>query len=270
MNRQGNLLTSLQMADFVGQGYLIFDEMVPRELCDAILPDIEALMSCLNVGAPFCNIWRDQLIGDIFRLPQVEGMIHSLVGPDPLYDHHAVHIVPPRTEVGPNLHQDSVTDLRKDYFDIQISLFPQDTPPEIGGTSFIPGTHFRNIRTGEASHYQHVLGRKYANCKAGTMIVWDTRLWHAARCNRTDTTRYMFKLRLNPSVPQIRLFDTTDLDHPDIGRNLSRIQPFFGNDGRYEQMQRVLRWRYISDQPNFDIGERFLRRIEYNPSKTRV
>jgi hypothetical protein len=256
------------MADFVGQGYLIFDEMVPRHLCDALLPGIESLQGYQDVGSPFRNMWKDHKVGDIFRLPRVEGMIHSLVGPDPLYDHHAVHIVPPRTEMGANLHQDSVTDLRENYFDIQISLFPQDTPPEIGGTTFIPGTHFRNIRTGEGSYYQHIRGRKYANCKAGTVIVWDTRLWHAARSNRTDKTRYMFKLRLNPSVPQIRLFDTTDLDHPDIVRNLSKIQPFFGNDARYELMQRVLRWRYISDQPTFDLSERFLRRIEYNPSKT--
>ena len=31
-------------------------------------------------------------------------------------------------------------------------------------------------------------------------------------------------------------------------------------------MRRVRLWRYVSGQPDFDIGERFLRRIEYLPT----
>ena len=261
-----HLLGSATMAQFIGQGYLSFEEIVPREMCDELLGDIESFQGFEEVGSPFRNLWKDHVLGDIFRLPRVEGMIHSLVGSDPLYDHHAVHIVPPHTEVGAQLHQDSVTDLRENYFDIQISLFPQDTPPEIGGTAFLPGTHFRNIRTGEASFYQHVLGRKFADCKAGTILVWDTRLWHAARNNRTAKTRYMFKLRLNPTVPQVRLFDISGLDHPDVSKKLFGGQPFFESDYRYEMMKRVQRWRFVSDQPDYDFGEQFMRRIEHNPS----
>ena len=32
-------------------------------------------------------------------------------------------------------------------------------------------------------------------------------------------------------------------------------------------MKRVQLWRYVSDQPDYDIGERFLRRIEYQPGR---
>ncbi len=97
------------------------------------------------------------------------------------------------------------------------------------------------------------------------MYVWNTRVWHGARTNHTDRDRYMYKLRLNPSGPQIRNFDTSDLDDSEIATILSTNHGWEGNEHRYEVMRRVRLWRFVSAQPNFDIGERFLRRIEYQP-----
>ena len=42
------------------------------------------------------------------------------------------------------------------------------------------------------------------------------------------------------------------------------------NEHRYELMQRVKLWRFISNQLHYDIGERFLRRIEHNPQLAAV
>ena len=164
------------------------------------------------------------------------------------------------------MHQDSVIDFRENYFDIQLSFFPVDTPDEMGGTFLVPGSHFRNVRTGEIRGYQHIKGKIWATCPAGTMYVWNTRVWHGARSNHTDQDRYMYKLRLNPSKPQVRLFDTSDLDDPEIGKILSTNHGWEGNEMRYELMQRIKQWRFVSDQPDYDVGERFLRRIEYNPA----
>jgi hypothetical protein len=221
----------------------------------------------LAVGTPFESTWpKGTALGDTFRLPQVAGMIHSLVGPEPLYDHHAAHLTKAGVMKGPNLHQDSVIDFRENYCDIQLSLFPADTPDEMGGTFLIPGTQFRNVRTSEIGIYQHMRGKIWASCKAGTMYVWNTRVWHGARSNHTDKDRYMYKLRLNPTRPQVRLFDTSDLDHPEVGKALGHNHGWEGNEHRYELMRRVQMWRFVSDQPDFDIGERFLRRREYNPA----
>ena len=78
----------------------------------------------------------------------------------------------------------------------------------------------------------------------------------------------MYKLRLNPTHPQIRNFDTSDLDDPEIGGILSKSYGWdAGSENRYEQIRRVRLWRYVSGQPDFDIGERFLRRIEYLPTR---
>ena len=88
-----------------------------------------------------------------------------------------------------------------------------------------------------------------------------------AKENITDQDRYMYKLRLNPTKPQVRNFDTSDIDDPEIGRILNTHHGWEGNDHRYELMKRVELWRYVSDQPDYDVGEHFLRRREYQPQK---
>ncbi len=84
---------------------------------------------------------------------------------------------------------------------------------------------------------------------------------------RSAKDGYMFKLRLNPARPQIRLFNTTGLDDPEIDSILSTAHGWEGDEMRYEIMKRVQLWRYVSGQPDYDMGERFLRRREYQPQK---
>ena len=67
------------------------------------------------------------------------------------------------------MHQDSVIDFRENYFDIQLSFFPVDTPDEMGGTFLIPGTQYRNVRTGEIGIYHHMRGKVWATCPAGPL-----------------------------------------------------------------------------------------------------
>ena len=79
-----HLLNSKQMAQFVASGYLKFEEMVPKDLCRACLEEMHHNRGYLAVGTPFEETWpKGTALGDAFRLPQVQGLIHSLVGPDP-------------------------------------------------------------------------------------------------------------------------------------------------------------------------------------------
>ncbi|SVD14961.1 uncharacterized protein METZ01_LOCUS367815, partial [marine metagenome] len=156
---KGNRLTAKEMARFVASGYLRFEEMVPKDLCAACLEEMLEHKGYLAVGTPFEQTWpKDTALGEAFRLPQVQGLIHSLLGPDPLYDHHGPHLVKGGHMQGPDMHQDSVIDFRVNYFDIQLSFFPTDTPDEMGGTFLVPGTQFRNVRTSEIDFYQQMRG----------------------------------------------------------------------------------------------------------------
>ena len=259
------------MARFVASGYLKYEDMVPKDLCKSCREEMENNKGYLAVGTSFEETWpKDTALGETFRLPKVEGLIHSLTGPEPLYDHHAAHLVRAQTTMGPNMHQDSVIDFRQNYFDIQLSFFPVDTTDEMGGTFLIPGSHFRNVRTFEIRGYQHVAGKIWATCPAGTIIVWNTGVWHGARSNHTEQDRYMYKLRLNPTRPHVRNFDTAALDDPEIRLILNTTHGWEGNEHRYELMRRVQMWRFVSGQPDYDQGERIMRRIEYRPQAAGV
>ncbi len=256
-----HLLTTVQMAEFVSQGFLRFDELAPRELCDQLMAELNAGLykGYETEGARWDEVWPEPLAaGRIFRLPRVRGIIESLVGPHPRYDHHSPHL-----RTGPDighqrLHQDAEIDPRPSGFDIQVSLFPHDVPPEMGGTLFVPGSHFRRVHESVIGRYHNVVGQVQTVCKAGTIVFWHTDLWHAGRANRTPQKRYMFKLRLNPMVRQLRLWNTDDLCDPavqqQVRKTLNRAQPWQGQESRLEKMQRVRLWREITGDPTFDLN----------------
>ena len=262
------LLDSKQMAAFVRDGYLRFDELVPRDLCARWLEEIAAgcYAGYQREGAPFSELWPAPLAaGEAFRLPALRGIIASLVGPDCRYDHHCAHLRPARSGQHQNLHQDAEYDPRFETFDIQISVFPQDTPLEMGGTLFVPGSHFRRVHVHDIGIYHNVVGQVQTVCRAGTVVVWHHNLWHAGRANHSDHDRYMFKLRLNPMVRQRRLWNTDDLTDPEVARTLLRGHPWHGLQNRLELMQRVRLWRSLTGDPEFELPGFYHTRIANQP-----
>ena len=135
MSDKKYLLNTEQMANFVADGYLRFDELIPRALNEAAHAEMEEGIIVRGRGGTVLNeVWDDDsAVGTVFRLPEVQGIIHSLVGENPLYDHHAVHIVRPQNDIGQIWHADAIIDLRM-HFDIQFFYFSHDTPREMGGT----------------------------------------------------------------------------------------------------------------------------------------
>ena len=258
---RSHLLNTRQIAEFVAKGFLRFDELVPRELCDALMRELNdgLYQGYETEGARWDEVWPEPLAaGRIFRTPAVAGVIESLIGPHPRYDHHSPHL-----RTGPDighqgLHQDAEIDPRPGGFDIQISLFPHDVTPEMGGTLFVPGSHFRRVHESEIGRYQNIRGQEQTVCKAGTIVFWHTDLWHAGRANRTDQKRYMFKLRLNPMVRQYRLWNCDDLHDPevlaDVAKTLKAKEPWFGQQHRLEIMNRVRLWREVTGMEELDIN----------------
>ena len=268
MDKQ-HLLTSVQMAEFVADGMLRFDELIPDAINQEAMREIDEERIPRHYehqGQPLASLWPDsQGFGALFRLPQVQGIIHSLVGPDPLYDHHAFHRVGPHHEEGQTWHADAIIDTRQ-HFDIQLFYYPHDTPREMGGTMFLPGSHLRRIHETDIGRYQNFLGQVPIVCKAGTLAVGHHGIWHCAQPNHTEQMRYMFKLRLNPTVRQLRLWNTDDLDSPEIDRILFRNHKWYGNDDRLEYAQRIKFWRFLTGNDKFDSGY-WLTRIENMPER---
>ncbi len=258
-----HLLNSKQMAKFVADGFLRFDELVPEELNRAACAEMEAGGIRGKAGEPLDGMWQDAAIGQVVRLPAIRGMIESLVGPGPLYDHHAVHTVNANHEHGQIWHADAIIDTRL-HFDVQFFYFAHDTPREMGGTMFLPGSQFRRISESDIARYQNFLGQMPMVCKAGTVAVAHHGIWHCAQPNLTDNKRYMFKLRLNPTVRQKKLWNTDDLDDAEIPGLLNANHRWYGNEVRLEAVNRIKMWRFLTGDDNFDVSY-WLSRLENAP-----
>lgn len=261
------LLNSKQIASFVSDGFLRFDELIPDEINHIAMREIDekSIPQGYDIqGQPLSGLWKESRgFGAMFRMPEVRGIIESLIGPNSLYDHHAFHKVGPHKEEGQVWHADAIIDTRQ-HFDIQLFYYPHDTPREMGGTMFLPGSHLRRIHETDIGRYHNFVGQVPMVCKRGTLAVAHHGIWHCAQPNHTDTMRYMFKLRLNPTVRQLLLWNTDDLKDPEIDSILFRNHRWYGNDDRLEYAQRIKFWRFLIGDESFDSNY-WLTRIENMP-----
>jgi ribosomal protein S27AE len=277
-----NLLTTREMATFVAKGFLRFDEIVPAELNERIMREIDAGgVKAARAATPLSQCYTGTAVREMLDMPRVQGMIQSLVGPDPLFDHQAVHVRQPNETAAQGMHGDSIIDTSRQAFDIQLMYFPHDVPLEMGGTLVVPGSQYRRINESDIARYQNFVGQVPIVCKAGTLLALHHGIWHCGRRNQTDKVRYMFKIRLNPRVRQLRLWNTEDLDQAqgglkplftretyvtdDIQSILERQEPWFENaTGRLEIVNRIKMWRFLTGDDRFD-AHYWLTRIENEP-----
>jgi Phytanoyl-CoA dioxygenase (PhyH) len=282
-----DLLSTRQMARFVADGYLRFEALVPTELNEQGLEEMQRLMrergtpeglDPPHTGTPLSQCYPPpSAIGEFLRLPAVAGIIESLVGPEPTFDHDWTHHIPAGSTTTQALHVDGITDSADPTFDIQLFWFPHDVAQGEGGTRFVPGSHLRRVYASGLDRYHHISGEQQAHGPAGTVLVFHHGMWHAGQPNPGSGDRWMHKTRLNPTVPQVRLWDLSDLDelqNPPSDHIFARMQadsvahvfrtwhPWMGiTDYRNDQMQRARLWRYLTGDETYDV-DHYLTRLE--------
>ncbi|NBC23019.1 MAG: phytanoyl-CoA dioxygenase [Gammaproteobacteria bacterium] len=286
------------MASFAARGFLRLDAVVPEAVNQAFLDQVDhvaadevasirehygrimagSAIPRIAAGTPLATAYpADSPVRRVLDVPAVRGAITSLVGAEPTFDHHFLHITyPPEfyqaqgaEPVSQPYHQDSTIDTRR-AFDIQLMYFPHDTSAAMGGTRFLPGSHLRIVSEAAIARYQNVRGQEHVVCPAGTVLILHHGIWHGGGVNRSNRLRYMFKIRLCPTQPQVRLWDTADLpatgepqrpifwtggvrDRDSVAAILTRPEPWFEQDtARLEYINRVRLWRYLTGDPAYD------------------
>jgi hypothetical protein len=148
----------------------------------------------------------------------------------------------------------------------------------MGGTRFVPGTHLRKVSEVAVGRYQNIRGQQHMVCPAGTLLFLHHGLWHGGGVNRSDRTRYMFKIRAHASGSQVRQWDARDLNGQPANRPiffrkglpaaetvesiLMAPEPWFEQDtGRLEYVNRIKLWRYLTGEPDYD-ADYWLTRLE--------
>src|SRR5580704_4779909 len=147
------LLSSLQMATFVARGFLRFDAVVPEAINTQFMAEAgqvsapsegekirkvygEAMAANdipeVAAGTPLAQAYAPgSAISRLLEFPLVAGALQSLLGPDPVFDHHFLHVTfPPHfhaaqgsESVSQHTHQDSTVD-PKEGFDVQMMYYP--------------------------------------------------------------------------------------------------------------------------------------------------
>ena len=234
------LLDADAMAQFVAQGFLRLDGVVPDDINAAFLAEMgdiappvagqnmlwtyfqmmaRAGLPEVAAGTPLAAAYpAGSALARLLDLPVVAGAIRSLVGEAPVFDHHFLHVTFPPAyyaasggeNVSQHLHQDSTIDPRR-AFDIQIMYYPHDVTRDMGGTRFLPGSHLRKVSEAAIARYQNIRGQQHMVCKPGTLLLLHSGIWHGGGVNLSDRTRTMFKVRINPSRSQVRQFDVATL-----------------------------------------------------------
>ena len=293
-----NLLTTSQVAEFAAKGCLRFDGLIGsdlnQEFLDLFAEDIGSDDRYVNRVIPNCKpgtyvsqaFPQDHPLSKILAQPVVAGTLKSLMGTNPIFDHHHVHMTfPNRSRVQTN-HQDSTIDLRSKNFDIQMIYFPHEVNNKMGGTRYIPGTHLRTVHESQIARYQNIRGQIRVTCPAGTIIFFHHGIWHGGGKNTSDVPRIMYKLRLQPSGSQSLQWDTSDLteerikswqrpifhafgkrEEDDVPSKLMSHEPWFDNTSRLEYMNRVRFWRTLLNDAEIDI-DYWLTRVENEPAST--
>jgi ectoine hydroxylase-related dioxygenase (phytanoyl-CoA dioxygenase family) len=250
MLEKNSLLTASQMAQFVTNGFLMVEKLVPAGLNEAVYQDEIALATA---GFKF---WQNsENIRAVFDLPQVKGIVQGLVGNNPVYDHSFLHVVKAKHLQAQNWHADSVIDLRPFAFDIQAFYFSHDTPREMGPTLVLPGSHLRRVNTESIGRYKNIVGQKQLATTAGTIVFMHHGIWHCAQPNFTDQTRYVFKLRLRPGQDQRALFNLEGYTDREVTGIIKKgYQAWQGNEARLEHIQRAKLWRYVTGDDAVDVS----------------
>lgn len=261
-----HLLSSVDMAHFVSHGSILLEAVVPDALNERAIEVLDAGIPRYPYGTSLDTAFPvGTFVRELLELPTIAGAIQSLVGPDPVIDHHAVHIRPPRGGEAQNMHGDAILDPRVDAFDIQLMYYPRQVTLEQGGTLSVPGTHLRKINQTGIGRYQNLAGQTRLVCPAGTVALLHHGIWHGGRRNDSDQPRYMFKIRFNPTVRQLRLWNTDDIDDPGV---LKELTAGFGwtsaNEGRLELVNRAKLWRVLTGDQSFDI-DNYLTREQLRP-----
>ena len=300
------LLTARDMATFTARGFLRMDVIVPEAINAQFLAEMgevaapepgrklrraygellaKADIPEVSAGTPLSSAYRQgSAIARMLELPAVAGAIRSLVGEAPVFDHHFLHVTFPPAyheasggeNVSQHTHQDSTIDPRQ-AFDIQIMYYPHAVTRPMGGTRFVPGTHLRKVSEAALGRYQNIRGQQHMVCEAGTLLFLHSGIWHGGGVNLSEQTRTMFKVRINPSVSQVRQFDVSTLEPqtaqrpifylkgpqpPSVEQILMTPEPWFEDDtGRLEMINRIKLWRYLTAEPGYD-ADYWMTRVE--------
>ena len=188
------LLSDLEVVDFIVNGYLILNVPHREGLCETIAGRLDAMTT--NPGdAVTDDEWVPELL-EVVEHPQVVAAVTSLLGHDyELMEHRHWHCKESGTPFM-HWHQDSTNTRTPGVDKLLLLFYPSDVTAEMGPTIVVPGTQFRNAPTDRMRTYSNIRGQVPLVVPAGTVAVCHYDVWHGTAANRSAVRRHMVKFLL--------------------------------------------------------------------------
>lgn len=218
MSANSHLLTDKKMKDFIQNGYVTINSLLPDSLHKDIYKQTKTVFE--KEGNPGNNLLpRIPAIQEILDSGPVQGALVSILGENYyLQPHRHCHYNPPGSK-GQNLHQDGGKRWSHHTRRVLMFYYPQDTPLELGPTAILPSSHYYN--TVESTE----IIEEFPLCgKAGTIAIVHYDLWHRALPNFSKKNRYMMKFlflrMLEPQKPSWKFQNTSwEPENMETGNN---------------------------------------------------
>ena len=124
---------------------------------------------------------------------------------DPDFDHDWVHYIPGGGSYVQPLHVDAATDIDRPHVRHPVVLVSEHGRARRRRDPVRPRQPPHPRRSSGLHRYQHIVGEQQVACQAGTVSCSTTVCWHAGQPNPGENDRWLYKIRLNPTRPQVRL-----------------------------------------------------------------
>ena len=206
------LLSDDQVRRYVADGFIMINSGLERAHHDAVTTDLSYALAHEPPMLGDNVVPRVPLLQEVLDSPAVKGAMISLLGENFVWAPHrfphnseplelACEVTDPLANqlpmgkgsiAGSGWHQDGHYRAGRSRWPTfraaNVFYFPHDTPKEMGVTRFLAGTHLY-------ANLYDILPEQvvFQDISAGTVIVGDFDLGHAATPNNTDTSRYMVK-----------------------------------------------------------------------------
>ena len=183
-------LTDSQVLAFCQNGYMMLEAVVPDEINQRTLAYADQDPS-LQPSELLSQPW---FVEHVIRNPVATGAIRSLLGRDfqipvKMANHRKAEI----DDIPGKWHVDGNYKFNHELPYLQVFYYPQDTPPQMGPTEVVPGSHFWRNQTRAMWHLNHILGAMKTSAPAGTIFLTVYQIWHRAGMLRRDGVRNLLK-----------------------------------------------------------------------------
>lgn len=193
-------LTDKQVIEFCRQGFLMLEGVVPEEINRRTLEHLETN----TYYEPTEILKEDWFVENVILSPHAAGAVRSLLGtnfglPILMSQHRGSCPSSPQ-----RWHRDGKSKCGPELNYMQVFYYPQNTPPELGPTEMLPGSHLNDWPARYMGHYGGIRGGVKTAAPAGSIFITVYSIWHRRAASTASEVRHMLKYNYWRTVPPAR------------------------------------------------------------------